>query len=444
MKAIAIVEEHAKLSPSGATKWLNCAGSLAMEYGRPDDGNEYSREGTAAHAVAAHCQEQRIPTAALVGTTFKYVDHGEAREIVVTEEMAEYLQVYIDAVKTIAGRGRLYVEQRLEFSHYVGIPNQFGTSDDVAVLYVKRELQIHDLKYGRGVKVEAEENSQLKIYALGAYRKFAPRGDEFDTVRLVIHQPRLEHISEWVLSVEDLLAFAVTMRVGAEKAMLLLDVGASESDLLPGEDQCRFCKAKPDCKALARASVEAAGADFNDLDNPPDIVHISDGLLSDDEVSRLNKLVGMVKMWCIAIDQQLYMRLMAGAPIEGFKLVMGKQGPRNWRDPDDAAAIMEGHNVEESVLYKRSLISPTEAEKLLSRNHPEVWADLSTEIVRSSPSLTVAEEKDKRSRAGRAAAMDDFADLDDLPAKPRKKTLKRDRAKNTAITDFDALDEGDF
>lgn len=439
--------EHAKLSPSGAVKWINCPGSLAMEYGIEDLGNAYSWEGTAAHAVAAHCQEKRINLVDLIGEVFPYKDHGEDKEITVTEEMAEFLQTYLDTVKAIAGRGRIYVEQRLEFSPFVGIPDQFGTSDVVVPMYVKRELQVHDLKYGRGVKVEAEENEQLKIYGLGALLKFAPKLDEFDNVRLVIHQPRLDHVSEWVITVEALLAWAKVMGVAARKAMMLLDLGANESDLVAGEDQCRFCKAKGSCKAMARAAWETMGGDFEDLETPPDIVHVGDGTLSDEQVGKLNKQVDMVKMWCVAINQQLYMRLMDQKEIPGYKLVMGKQGNREWHDEEEAAQALRAADVHESEMYKSFLISPTEAERLLARSNPRAWAALAPEIKRSPASLTIAHEKDKRTREGRKAALDDFDDMGDLDAKPkvkRAKVLKRDRAKNTAVDDFKDMDADDL
>ncbi len=450
-------EEHAQLSPSGAVKWMNCAGSLAMEYGIADEASEYASEGTGAHAVAAYCQEKGIRVDCLIDFDFDYVDHGVAKKLVVTQEMADYLQGYIDAVKLIAGSGSsIYVEQRLEFSQFVGIPDQFGTSDVVALVPKKRELQVHDLKYGRGVKVEAEKNSQLMIYALGAYLKYADWDnsnesaypDEYDTVRLVIHQPRLEHISEWTISVDDLITWGYAMGESARKAMLIYDVGASESDLTPGADQCRFCRAKGTCKVLARSTWEIVGGDFKDLETPPSIVHISDGTLSDDQVGALHKHVDMINMWVIAIKQQLYQRLIAEKDVPGYKLVMGKYGNREWRDADTAAGIMSAWLSDDGeadhLIYKKSLISPTEAEKNFARRFPVMWEKLTKEVFRSPPSLTVAEENDKRSAAGRKAALDDFEAYADEEPKRKRKTLVRDWAKNTAIDDFTNFEEDLF
>lgn len=187
---------HAILSPSSAGRWIPCPASVALTRDAEDESSEFADEGTAAHELAAMALTAGNDAAAYLGRIIKVEDTG--REFEVTPDMAGFVQVYLDIVRGIPGE--LMVEQRLPITPITGEPDAFGTSD--AVILAGDELVIVDLKYGRGVKVEAEDNEQLGIYALAALLEYEFLGD-FKRARMMIVQPRLGHVSEWALPVED-------------------------------------------------------------------------------------------------------------------------------------------------------------------------------------------------------------------------------------------------
>ena len=179
--------------------------------------------------------------------------------------MSEYVQKYLDAVRSQSEGNELLIEQRVNFSNFIDAENAFGTGD--AIIIGQSEIQVHDLKYGRGVKVDAENNEQLKLYALGALSDFGMFGD-FTHVRLVIHQPRLNHVSESVVSIEDLYDFAHRAK-NTVQMIKAIDAGAAifeAKDMLnPGEKQCHWCKAKATCPALIEHVIETVAGEFDDL-----------------------------------------------------------------------------------------------------------------------------------------------------------------------------------
>lgn len=265
---------HAKLSPSGAKRWLNCAGSLAMEGGIPDRGGEFADEGTAAHFLASECLEGEhdakffLGRRILVGereTMWTDLGANTAASIFTADaDMCREVQKYIDAVREAAQGGELHVEQRLPIFGDA-IQHQFGTSDSVIV--GDTWIHIIDLKYGRGVQVDAEENEQLMLYALGALDEFDLLGT-IELVRMTVHQPRLNHVDTWECTVEHLRAFEQRAIAAGKLALKLADLAPNftdEGNLNPGPEQCRFCKAKATCPALRDQVLATVAGDFEVL-----------------------------------------------------------------------------------------------------------------------------------------------------------------------------------
>jgi hypothetical protein len=159
-------EAHARLSPSGAKKWFACPGSLTMEAPFPNKSSTHSDDGTAMHDVAARYLTEHTRASSYVGQWIKVSNKGEPdRKVQFDDDMADLTQGYVDYVRTLAIGHELYVEQKLEFSKFVGVPDQFGTTDAGIVNYDQGELMVIDLKTGHR-PVDVSENVQLSVYAL--------------------------------------------------------------------------------------------------------------------------------------------------------------------------------------------------------------------------------------------------------------------------------------
>jgi hypothetical protein len=214
-----------------------CTASHALEQHYPDSDNQYSSEGTYAHDFAAHCLVNKINPKTMIGAAFE----GD----VISEEMGRHITNYVNFVRSRAKGKTLMVEQRVDFSNFLGVPESFGTAD--AIVIGARETMVIDLKYGKGVRVSAPSNKQLMMYALGV-SNIAPR----KAYKLIIHQPRMMHRSIWTVSHDHLMKFGEEANSAAKSIM------QGQVKFTPGKDTCRFCKAKADCIAFKDWTLNSA------------------------------------------------------------------------------------------------------------------------------------------------------------------------------------------
>ena len=332
---------HAILSASGSAKWMNCAGSILAESGMPrDEGSDYAREGTAAHALAEMSLESRRPPESYMGV--------EVEGFIVDDEMANHVATYVDFCNALSGEK--HYELRVDYSEYA--QGGFGTADCVSV--DDGILTITDLKFGAGIKVSAHKNSQLMLYGLGALNKF---GSAVDTVTMTIVQPRLDHIDSYSIRAKDLIQWGID--VVRPAALATLD---PDPDFQPSPTACRWCRAKPVCRALAKHNYDLTLSNFDNLEEPL-LVQVPH-TLTPDEISKLVPKMDALIGWARGVQQHAQKILFDGGILDGYKLVQGRS-QRKWINEKNA----ETHLIKllGDDAHSNKLVSPAQAEKLLGK-----------------------------------------------------------------------------
>lgn len=369
--------QHAILSPSGASRWILCPPSVRASEGMPDTESEAAKEGTLAHAIA----ELKLRRANKEVTKRKFETELAAlkKSELYADEMEEYTDSYVSRILELFAEAKaktpdafLEIEKRLDFSGW--IPGSFGTGD--AIIVADQTLTICDLKYGKGVEVQAEDNPQIMIYALGAYEAYS---DFYDirNIHMEINQPRLGGISYKEMDVLELLDWAnLTLLPAAKLAW------EGKGDYNPGEHQCRFCKLKTTCKARADYMLELQK--YNQA-NP--------NSLSLDDISEILTKVDDLVRWAKEVQDFALESTLNGDQIPGWKAVEGRS-VRKIIDEEQASLKLLGEGFKEEEIYNTKLKGITDLEKKVGKK--ELASLLDGILIKPKGKPTLAPETDKR------------------------------------------------
>lgn len=358
---------HAKVSPSGASRWMKCTMAPSLEAQFPDQTSSYAEEGTLAHELAEF--HARTSTG---------MSYSKAPPKALDQDMEEAAELYAQFIKETYLKLKencpdTYINTEILLDLSDWIPEGFGTAD--CLIIADGTLYVIDFKYGKGVKVEAENNKQMQIYALGAL-KWADMLYDIDTVRMVIIQPRLGGISEWELPATDLYAWGgAFLKPAAEAAYY------GKGEFCPGEDTCRFCKAAGHCKAQSDYFLAL-------FDENEDLEMIT----AEDAGRILQKADGM-RSWLASIEAMVKNSLMEGEPVDGWKLVEGRS-TRKYTDEAEIEKRLRAHKYKVSEIFEKKLLGISKMEKLLGKKKMgELIGDL---IEKPRGSAVIAPASDKR------------------------------------------------
>lgn len=366
---------HALLSASGAQRWLACTPSARLETKFPESTSEAAEEGTLAHELAElkvknHFYPQEL-TKRGMNSKIKKLKECKLWQ----EEMQGYTDDYLDYIKATAlglpAAPHVAIEKQVNLSKY--IPDGFGTAD--CILLQGDLIHVIDLKYGKGVPVSAERNPQMMLYALGAYEAYKILYP-IKRIKMTIAQPRLDNFSEWECSLSELLEFGKYVK---DRVVLAYD---GEGNYVPGEKQCRFCRARAQCRARAEENTKLA---FQVEKKPP--------LLSDLEVGNYLKQGDDVARWLKDLQEYALNSCLAGKEIPGWKAVEGRS-VRDWTDMDQALEKLQESGIPEAVLWERKPLTLAQIEKQIGKKEfAEYVGDM---VIKRPGKPALVKDSDKR------------------------------------------------
>ena len=360
-------KKHAVLSPSSAHRWLVCTPSARMEEAFPDESSTYAEEGALAHEYAEKALKIALK-GGIPGSVLKKIEDAEMRDAVL-----DYINVCLGIGKHLGETG-IDGAKGLAAAAVEGttpipcVPEGFGTIDFAA--HNGETLAIVDFKYGKGSKVFAKGNPQLLLYAAGILAGLP----SIKNVKLVIVQPRLEHIDEVEYPRAEIKKTEAMIKPIAEKAY------RGEGDPVSGE-HCKFCKAKAVCTAQAK---DIAAAE-------PKLIAPKE--LTTDEVSELIPKAELIADWLTAAKQYLLGECLAGRDVKGYKAVEGR-AIRVWSDQDKALELLEQAGYDKALIYETAPLSLAKLEKMVGKKE---FSELVGEyITRKAGKPTLAPADDKR------------------------------------------------
>lgn len=374
---------HCTLSPSKAHRWIACPGSIAAEAPFPDTSSKYADEGSAAHLLAAQCLETGTDAAIYLGHKFP-----EYPKFPVTAEMAEHVQVYLDFVRGLwAFCDETWIERGASLDATAWhLPEPIGgTSDAGGVDFTQGVIHVTDLKYGRGMLVEPEQNEQFMLYALIAYTLLSvEQRNMIHTVTMHVVQPRAEHVAgpirEASIPIRDLLWWA--RETMAPAAWAALSPGAL---ITPG-DHCGFCKAKPTCVAFRQRSFAVMPFTFEDV-KPEPTTFIETRELTPERVGEIYTALPKLEAWIDAFRSFVYNEVSNGRAVPGVGM-KAKRTNRKWLDEQ---MVMDFYLGDPETLAAPHPLSVAQLEKVAKK---QGWSFPDHLVVKDEGELTLCAADD--------------------------------------------------
>lgn len=391
--------KHALLSAFSAYRWLVCTAAPRFEEGLPEHTSEYAEEGRLAHTLAELkvLKKFTIMTNRAYNTCLNKIKKEARYDPEMDKTTDLYLGHLVEQAMLYDSTPAVAAEVKVDFADYV--PEGFGTCD--CVMIGGDTLSITDYKHGRGVPVSAEGNPQMRLYALGALKRYTPVfGNSIKVIRMTIDQPRLDSYSTDIITVDELRAWGESIKPIAQKAFSGL------GDFVPG-GHCQFCRGRAQCRA--RAGISSALEDFKDCIpagavKSGELVPQDATPLSDAEIGDLLIRGRHLIQWYKDMEEYATKALLDGKPIPGWKLVAGRSN-RAFTDPDAAIQAVIAAGYDEALVYDRKPKTLAELEKLMGK--AEFAEKIGSFVVKPLGKPTLALASDKREPYSPAAA--DFA-----------------------------------
>jgi len=380
--------QHAKFfPPSASDRLLSCPASLKLTQDMPDTPRIDAAWGSVAHKLSERVKKHGGVASMFLGEVFEQ----EGFKITVNDEMVEAVTRCVAWCAMVPGD--VYIEQRVDISEWCPVPDQFGTSDFIACR--PRHITVADDKYGKGVKVFAEENPQAILYALGAIREHDWLYG-FETVSIQVLQPRLDHFDTWDTTVEHLLKRGQEFK--ARFALALSD----NPPFGPSEKACKFCKLNGRCRAQAEYLNASTALAFDDIEG--EFQTEDPNVLTDAELVHAWRLRGLMSSRMKEIERILIGKMMRDEPLPGIKTVEGKTR-RKWKSEEEARLFLTNKlQLDIENIAPRKLVSPAQIEKKMPLS---VKLQLENYWIKPAGRPTLADEKDKRA-AYKPASLDAF------------------------------------
>jgi hypothetical protein len=364
---------HALLSASSSHRWLHCTPSARLEEQLPESSSQYAEEGSLAHELA-ELKLRKYCIEPMGARTFNARIKKFKDNPLFQEEMLKHTDTYLDYIAGVlhsfTSPPYVAAERRVDYSTYAS--EGFGTCD--CIIIGGNILHIVDFKYGKGVHVSAKGNSQMKLYALGAYIEYSFLYP-IDIVKMTIVQPRIDNsISEDSLSIEELLIWGESIKPIAKLAF------DGEGEYSPGE-HCKFCRAKALCRA--RAGHYLSLEEFHEM-KPP--------LIPKEEVGEILRRAQELSAWIKSLEEFVLSECLQGNDVPGWKLVEGR-AVRQFVNQEEAFKVLIDNGFEETMLYERKPLTLSDTEKLLGKAKFKELLGLYIHTPPGKPTIAISEDK---------------------------------------------------